>query len=274
MTHAFATLAALLASAPSAEPDSTIKVDAGKVVNRISPLMYGSCIEDVNHEIYGGLYAQMIFGESFEEPPSGAGPAWAGRRSAATGRRRTGPCPSGPTRGQGRRARPRRRRRRRSRARSGCATPRGDNAGLILRVREPRVGAGHLGRLRGQPLARNQNVMLGRHRNDFQCSSRPPPRSSPAVASPPRRDWQGATSGSSSTTPRSRPSPSTTRSRSPPAGVGVRTWDSDAAFRNLVIEPGRARRSRSRFEPRRRPEPTRGLSGMWDLVRTGDAVAS
>jgi alpha-L-arabinofuranosidase len=30
--------------------------------------MYGSCIEDVNHEIYGGLYAQRIFGESFEEP--------------------------------------------------------------------------------------------------------------------------------------------------------------------------------------------------------------
>lgn len=31
--------------------------------------MTGSCIEDVNHEIYGGLYAQLLFGESFEEPP-------------------------------------------------------------------------------------------------------------------------------------------------------------------------------------------------------------
>ncbi len=31
--------------------------------------MYGACIEDVNHEIYGGLYSQMIFGESFQEPP-------------------------------------------------------------------------------------------------------------------------------------------------------------------------------------------------------------
>jgi hypothetical protein len=28
-------------------------------------LMYGSCIEDVNHEIYGGLYDQKIFVESF-----------------------------------------------------------------------------------------------------------------------------------------------------------------------------------------------------------------
>lgn len=27
----------------------------------------GACIEDVNHEIYGGLYSQMLFGESFQE---------------------------------------------------------------------------------------------------------------------------------------------------------------------------------------------------------------
>ncbi|MDB5090375.1 MAG: hypothetical protein JWR09_4369 [Mucilaginibacter sp.] len=45
-----------------------IKVDAGKVLNKISPVLYGSCTEDVNHEIYGGLYNQLLFGESFEEP--------------------------------------------------------------------------------------------------------------------------------------------------------------------------------------------------------------
>src|SRR4051812_39016318 len=50
------------------QADTVIAVDAVRIVNRISPWMYGSCIEDVNHEIYGGLYAQMIFGESFEEP--------------------------------------------------------------------------------------------------------------------------------------------------------------------------------------------------------------
>jgi alpha-L-arabinofuranosidase len=32
-------------------------------------LLTGVCLEDVNHEIYGGLYSQMIFGESFQEPP-------------------------------------------------------------------------------------------------------------------------------------------------------------------------------------------------------------
>ena len=48
-----------------------IKVDAGQIQNRISPLIYGSNIEDVNHEIYGGFYDQKIFGESFEEPATG-----------------------------------------------------------------------------------------------------------------------------------------------------------------------------------------------------------
>ncbi len=48
-----------------------IKVNTGKVQNRISPLIYGSNIEDVNHEIYGGFYDQRIFGESFEEPATG-----------------------------------------------------------------------------------------------------------------------------------------------------------------------------------------------------------
>ncbi|WP_317206528.1 family 16 glycoside hydrolase [Mucilaginibacter roseus] len=48
-----------------------IKVDASKVLNRIPEKLYGSCIEDVNHEIYGGLYDQRIFGESFEEPALG-----------------------------------------------------------------------------------------------------------------------------------------------------------------------------------------------------------
>jgi hypothetical protein len=45
-----------------------INVDASQVVGRVSRHLTGACIEDVNHEIYGGLYSQMIFGESFQEP--------------------------------------------------------------------------------------------------------------------------------------------------------------------------------------------------------------
>ena len=48
----------------------TLTVDASKVLCRIEPLIYGAGAEDVNHEIYGGLYDQKIFGEGFEEPSS------------------------------------------------------------------------------------------------------------------------------------------------------------------------------------------------------------
>jgi hypothetical protein len=50
--------------------DAVIEVSADQLCNRVSPYLTGACIEDVNHEIYGGLYSQMIFGESFQEPPA------------------------------------------------------------------------------------------------------------------------------------------------------------------------------------------------------------
>ena len=60
--------AAMTAACSGREPDAVIAVDASKVEADITPWLYGACIEDVNHEIYGGLYDQRIFGESFEEP--------------------------------------------------------------------------------------------------------------------------------------------------------------------------------------------------------------
>ena len=64
----------------------TIHVDTGRVLNQISPWMTEACIEDVNHEIYGGLYAQKLFGESFEEPPPPKS-SRTGRYSGGTGDR-------------------------------------------------------------------------------------------------------------------------------------------------------------------------------------------
>ena len=46
---------------------NSIIVDVRDKTRPISPYMTGACIEDLNHEIYGGLYSQMIFGESFLE---------------------------------------------------------------------------------------------------------------------------------------------------------------------------------------------------------------
>lgn len=62
-------LAAIFAASASAQP-VTITIDPSKVTHELTPYMTGVCLEDVNHEIYGGLYSQMIYGESFQESPT------------------------------------------------------------------------------------------------------------------------------------------------------------------------------------------------------------
>src|SRR5882724_5844758 len=49
---------------------ASITVNADQVLHTNSPYLTGACIEDVNHEVYGGIDSQMIFGESFAEPAS------------------------------------------------------------------------------------------------------------------------------------------------------------------------------------------------------------
>lgn len=46
-----------------------LSIDPTDVKAHITPYLYGSGMEDVNHEVYGGFYDQMLFGESFEEGP-------------------------------------------------------------------------------------------------------------------------------------------------------------------------------------------------------------
>src|SRR6266699_6838553 len=60
----------LLVSTVASAQEATIKVDVGRTLHRLTPYLTGACIEDVNHEIYGGIDSQMIFGESFAEPAS------------------------------------------------------------------------------------------------------------------------------------------------------------------------------------------------------------
>jgi hypothetical protein len=67
------TVAAALLAAAAQAAEVEIKIDASDIVRPVSRHLTGVCIEDVNHEIYGGLYSQMIFGESFQEPPVGTG---------------------------------------------------------------------------------------------------------------------------------------------------------------------------------------------------------
>jgi hypothetical protein len=68
---ALAVLLNLMVFADAQEP--VIEVRADEPARSVSRLLTGACIEDVNHEIYGGIYSQMVFGESFQEPPKGGG---------------------------------------------------------------------------------------------------------------------------------------------------------------------------------------------------------
>ena len=44
-----------------------IRVNTSAPAGIVSPWLRGACMEDVNHELYGGIWSQMIFGEWFSE---------------------------------------------------------------------------------------------------------------------------------------------------------------------------------------------------------------
>jgi hypothetical protein len=66
--HVLILLLAMLPGASARAQEARIDVHADQVLRPFSRYLTGACIEDVNHEIYGGLYSQMVFGESFQEP--------------------------------------------------------------------------------------------------------------------------------------------------------------------------------------------------------------
>ena len=61
------TLAAIIVAMAVHAQGIKLEIHPDKVIGNITPLLYGAGMEDVNHEIYGGVYSQRIFGESFEE---------------------------------------------------------------------------------------------------------------------------------------------------------------------------------------------------------------
>src|SRR4030095_6400057 len=52
---------------------ATITIDARKVENRISPLLYGQFLEFMFEGVKGGLHAELIRNRSFEEGQEGVG---------------------------------------------------------------------------------------------------------------------------------------------------------------------------------------------------------
>jgi len=251
--------------------DSRIHVRPAQIVSPLSPWMYGACIEDVNHEIYGGLYAQRLFGESFEEPPVSPLAGWIGY--GGEWRFREGALTVGADSG----------------AKLVRALPlvadgsvacdlrfedaRGDNAGLILRVSDPHTGPDRWIGYEISLSVRNQSLILGRHRNNWE-----PLRSVPVRITPGR--WYRLRAELAGSTLRlfldDSPAPLLEYNDGSNAlltgQVGLRTWNSNAAFRHLTIAANGQTVS-DRLDATAINDGIGAVSGMWDPIATGSAQA-
>jgi hypothetical protein len=146
---------------------ANIYVNASQILHTNTSFMTGACLEDVNHEIYGGLYSQMIFGESFAEPPRVSAPrgfeAFGGRWEVRDGRL-IAAAGEGPKLVSQRPAF--------AVGEVGVEVKFADNsaglAGLILKVDKPAVGADRWIGYEVSLDARRQVMVLGRHRNNWE----------------------------------------------------------------------------------------------------------
>ena len=266
-----ASVGAILCTGVKAQTDSQITVDAGVIKNHITPWMIGSCIEDVNHEIYGGLYAQRIFGESFEEPPIASSPvvgwtAYGGdwrfednslvvnADSGAKLLNDTVEISDGVIEAQ-------------VKLKSNVGT----NAAILVRVTDPHTGADNWNGYEIAVSARDQNVAIHRHHHDWHLLKLAPAKIPVGRWIAMRVVMHGPTislyidNGAT-------PSIEFTDSADPMlrGRVGVRTWETDASFRNMSVST-EAPAGKQELALKPVSQPGTGVSGMWDPVASKDA---
>jgi alpha-L-arabinofuranosidase len=250
--------------------EAKIVVHADQVSHRLSRYLTGACIEDVNHEIYGGLYSQMIFGESFQEPsppiPLRGFTAYGGHWQPESGTLRAeggdGPklvadAPVFEAREAG----------------VEMYLPGGGNgnAGLIVKVSEAGEGADNFV---GYEIALEPGgrLVLGRHRHNWE-----PIRSLPQTV--PVNQWfalvvrmatnrlEVSINGRSVLRYEDRDHPLAS------GQVGLRTWQHEARFRNLYTKTG-SQITQLSFELAEGESARRGVSGQWRAFRRGSATGA
>lgn len=238
------------------------------MVNQVSPWLTGSCIEDVNHEIYGGLYDQKIFGESFEEPPAAAkfegwtayGGFWhmdgaACRVDADPGGKLVRDAPDF-TDGT-------------VEADIRLPESRGDNAGLLVRVGNAGVGADNFDGYEISLSASGQQLIFGKHRHDWH-----PLKAVAASVAP--GQWHHLRVVLEGSHVRifldggADPLIDFTDTDTPflSGKIALRTWNVDAAFQNVRIQTGP-----TTIENQFHVTGGEAISGMWDVVRDVNAIA-
>ncbi|RYX82656.1 DUF1080 domain-containing protein [bacterium] len=251
----------LLQQSPLWAQNARITVNAQTVLNRVSPWLAGSCIEDVNHEIYGGLYNQKIFGESFEEPaapPTIRGWKTLGGRWLSEGTNLSVEPDSGgklvsqsPAFNDGTVE---------TEVRFPDAT--GENAGLLVRVGNAGIGADAFDGYEVSLEPRTKRLVLGKHKQNWR------PLQSVDVTFNPQQ-WTRLRV--ELTGPRIRvfvgqsvtPAIDFTDTESPllSGTFALRTWNSRADFQN-VRGPGNTNEAQ-RFIA----ESGLQISGQWDVVQ-------
>lgn len=270
----FVTLLALFGSGiaiaqprdPGPTQKALIDIRADKPTTPVSRLLTGACIEDVNHEIYGGLSSQMIFGESFQEPPTlprlkgfrVLGGRWQVRQgelhfAGGPGDKLVSELPAFKDGEVG--------------VDVFIPDRRLINAGLIVRVDRAQTGADNWDGYEIALNAKDQNLLLGRHQQNFRALKTAP-------CELPINQWVSlAVKLDSSVLEISINGKSVLRYDDGRAAllagtVGLRQWQREARYRNLWVKTG-GQVHKLAFETVAN-EPL-NISGMWRPVHTGSA---
>ncbi len=245
---------------------ATITVNADQVLHTNSPYLTGACIEDVNHEIYGGIDSQMIFGESFAEPavqlPLKGFEAYDGRWTPAedgsvqgVGGDGSKIVWDGPAVSEGEVS-----------VDVKLTEATGGNGGLILKVSDAGSGADSFTGYEIS-LERPGFLVLGRHRQDWEPIRRVP-------CDVPVNEWIGLTvrmttnafevfvNGKSMVQFEDTEHPLQT------GAAGLRIWQHKVLFRNLFVVTG-ASQEKIPFEYDADNNPSDSVSGMWRSIRQG-----
>lgn len=258
-------LSALIALAGAEAQETRIDVHADQVTHPVSRYLTGACIEDVNHEIYGGLYSQMVFGESFQEPPKTAlkgftafGGAWQVKEgelhaSGAAGDKLISDFPPFADGEAGVEV---------FVPAQGCS-----NAGIIVRVDHPGSGIDDFDGYEVSLNSLGQSVRLGRHRHNWEHLQDAP------CATPANAWVRLAVKITGSTLEVLVNGQSVLKyddgAKALPAGtIGLRQFQADARYRNLWVKTGGGTRPLS-FESE--SGGSYEVSGMWRAVQTGGA---
>ena len=247
---------------------TTITVAADQVLHTNSPYLAGACLEDVNHEIYGGIDSQMIFGESFAEPAKQSP-----LKDFKTFDGRWTPTGDGGVQGMGGNGS--------KIVWNGSAISNGEvsvevklteaasgNGGLILKTSDLSGGAdAFIGY--EVSLERPGFLVLGRHRHNWE-----PLRHVPCDV--PVNEWIQLTvrmSGNSLEVFVDGKSIVQYEDDEDPleaGGVGLRIWQPKVLFRNLSVTTDAAEQ-KIPFTYDTGNDPAGGVSGMWRPIRRGEA---